>query len=118
MRPLLCELHAHTTWSDGTLSLRELVHLYGAHGFDVLCVTDHASPPGARSPSTAWAPSQLAAYLAAIEREAARALVRYGLLLLPGSSSPSTTRTPTGRRTRSRSGSGVPSRSRTALRRR
>src|SRR5687767_657955 len=25
MRALLCELHAHTTWSDGELSLRELV---------------------------------------------------------------------------------------------
>jgi hypothetical protein len=31
MRPLLCELHAHTTWSDGDLSLRELVDLYGGH---------------------------------------------------------------------------------------
>ena len=40
-RPLLCELHAHTTWSDGALSLVELVDLYGTHGFDVL---DDASP--------------------------------------------------------------------------
>ena len=39
--PLLCELHAHTTWSDGALSLRELVDLYGGLGFDALCVTDH-----------------------------------------------------------------------------
>jgi len=38
---LLCELHAHTTWSDGLLTLTELVDLYGRHGFDVLCVTDH-----------------------------------------------------------------------------
>ena len=41
-RPLLCELHAHTTWSEGDLSLEELVDLYGTHGFDVLVVTDHA----------------------------------------------------------------------------
>ncbi len=26
--PLLCELHAHTTWSDGSLSVRELCDLY------------------------------------------------------------------------------------------
>jgi len=39
--PLLCELHAHTTWSDGELALPELVDLYGRNGFDVLCVTDH-----------------------------------------------------------------------------
>jgi predicted metal-dependent phosphoesterase TrpH len=46
MPPLLCELHAHTTWSDGELSLRELVDLYGDAGFDVLCVTDHTHPSG------------------------------------------------------------------------
>src|ERR687891_576705 len=40
-RPLLCELHAHTTWSDGELSLAAVVDLYGTAGFDVLCVTDH-----------------------------------------------------------------------------
>src|ERR671918_766857 len=39
--PLLCELHAHTCWSDGTLTVSELVDLYGRNGFDVLCVTDH-----------------------------------------------------------------------------
>jgi hypothetical protein len=39
--PLLCELHAHTTWSDGVLSVRELADVYGTAGFDVLCVTDH-----------------------------------------------------------------------------
>ena len=40
-RPLLCELHAHTTWSDGALSIHELVDLYGRCGFDVLAITDH-----------------------------------------------------------------------------
>ena len=39
--PLLCELHAHTRWSDGELTVAELVDLYGRSGFDVLCVTDH-----------------------------------------------------------------------------
>ena len=39
--PLLCELHAHTTWSDGALTLPQLVDLYGRSGFDVLAVTDH-----------------------------------------------------------------------------
>jgi histidinol phosphatase-like PHP family hydrolase len=37
----LCELHAHTTMSDGELTLGELVDLYGRYRFDVLCVTDH-----------------------------------------------------------------------------
>jgi len=39
--PLLCELHAHTRWSDGELTVRELVDLHGRGGFDVLCITDH-----------------------------------------------------------------------------
>ncbi len=38
---LLCELHAHTTWSDGELSMPEVVDLYGNAGYDVLCITDH-----------------------------------------------------------------------------
>ena len=29
VEPLLCELHAHTRWSDGALTLPELVDLYG-----------------------------------------------------------------------------------------
>ena len=74
--PLLCELHAHTTWSDGALTVRELVDLYGRAGFDVLAVTDHA-PGGITA-------ADFAAYLEDIETEAERAASRYGLLVLPG----------------------------------
>jgi len=42
--PLLCELHAHTTWSDGVLSVGALCDVYGRAGFDVLAVTDHTLP--------------------------------------------------------------------------
>jgi hypothetical protein len=79
-RPLLCELHAHTTWSDGELTLTELVDLYGMHRFDVLCVTDHVLPEGAPYLTAA----AHARYVAAIEREARRAREQYDLLLLPG----------------------------------
>src|SRR5438445_3552597 len=80
---LLCELHAHTTWSDGVLSIAELVDLYGTTGFDVLCVTDHTArldDPLRRSvDSWAWP-----GYLRELKLEAARALAEYGLLVLPG----------------------------------
>jgi hypothetical protein len=84
MRPLLCELHAHTTWSDGELSLTELVDLYGRAGFDVLCVTDHTHP--SRDP---WVhlgvrPERLSAYFLDVQVEAERAWSLYGLLLMPG----------------------------------
>ncbi|HEV2902409.1 MAG TPA: hypothetical protein VGW30_04025, partial [Gaiellaceae bacterium] len=78
--PLHCELHAHTTWSDGTQTQTELVDLYGRHGFDVLCVTDHVLPTGAPDLTESAYPR----YLAAIDREARRAREQYDLLLVPG----------------------------------
>jgi hypothetical protein len=87
-RPLLCELHAHTTWSDGELSLGAVVDLYGTAGFDVLCVTDHVlrcdDPWPLRHGRPCVDTTNVGGYLAAIERERARALSAYGLLLVPG----------------------------------
>jgi predicted metal-dependent phosphoesterase TrpH len=87
--PLLCELHAHTTWSDGELSLREVVDLYGRSGFDLLCVTDHvvrSDDPWRASRDDGRSVTQAIydGYLAAIEREAARARSAYDLLVVPG----------------------------------
>ena len=91
-RALLCELHAHSTWSDGALGLRELVDLYGRVGFDVLCVTDHALTSEdpwllerrASSLTRHVHAGSHAEYLAAIDAEAERARVLYNLLVLPG----------------------------------
>jgi predicted metal-dependent phosphoesterase TrpH len=80
--PLLCELHAHTTWSDGALSVRELVDLYGRAGFDVLTVTDHVLRP--EEPGRAVGPDQWLLYLTEIACQADRARVLYDLLVLPG----------------------------------
>ena len=83
-RPLLlCELHAHTTWSDGSLSIRELVDVYGAEKFDVVCVTDHTVRSGDPMP-TAVDAGRWHAYVNEIDREAQRAQRSYGLLLIPG----------------------------------
>src|SRR5499426_1472776 len=39
---LLCDFHVHTQWSDGKLSVSEVVDLYGSTGkFDVIAITDH-----------------------------------------------------------------------------
>ena len=77
--PLLCELHAHTTWSDGDLTVRELCDLYGRRGFDVLAVTDHTTRIG-----TEVTAERFDSYLAEVEAEAERARSLYGLLVLPG----------------------------------
>ena len=66
-RPLLCELHAHSTWSDGELDLD-----HGERGFDVLCITDHvvrAADPTSHSVGE----RTHAAYLDAIDGVAERA---------------------------------------------
>jgi hypothetical protein len=80
---LLCELHAHTAWSDGQLALSEVVDLYGRNGFDVLCITDHAvrldePMPAAIDPWT-WP-----AYATSVRAEATRAARDYGLIVLLG----------------------------------
>ena len=89
VEPLLCELHAHTRWSDGALTLPELVDLYGTNGFDVLAVTDHV----VRRESPWLAPDALpfgvhaarhADYLAETAAQAERARRDYDLLVLPG----------------------------------
>src|SRR5688572_17461430 len=85
VQPLLCELHAHTRWSDGILSVRDLVDVYGRHGFDVLCVTDHvvrADDPW--SPPPCVTAANHADYLRDLEAEGRRARLRYGLLVVPG----------------------------------
>lgn len=87
---LLCELHAHSTWSDGALSVRELADLYGRAGFDVLCVTDHvvrSDDPWRKEEGLHFSSVEEATfplYLAEIEREAERAWRTYGMLVVPG----------------------------------
>jgi predicted metal-dependent phosphoesterase TrpH len=88
-RPLLCELHAHSAWSDGTLELHELVDLYGCQGFDVLVVSDHVlrsdDPWPDENPGGAWVhEGNHDDYLAAIGEEARRAHSLYDLLVVPG----------------------------------
>ncbi len=77
--PLLCELHAHSTWSDGGLDLEQVVDLYGRRGFDVLCITDHVVRGGGMVTA-----DRHPAYLAAVRAQAARADALYGMLVIPG----------------------------------
>jgi processive 1,2-diacylglycerol beta-glucosyltransferase len=42
---LLCDFHIHTNYSDGKLSVPEIVDFYGERGFDCICITDHLADP-------------------------------------------------------------------------
>jgi predicted metal-dependent phosphoesterase TrpH len=93
---LLCDFHVHTTWSDGRLSIREVVDLYGqTKRFDVVAITDHIlmkrdllgrvgriASLGMKHYSVTE--DRFAAYMEDIATEAKRAMRLYNLLLLPG----------------------------------
>lgn len=87
---LLCDFHIHTNYSDGALSLPEVVDLYGRHGFDCICVTDHLADPRrllgkiTRISNLVLSPHQLDEYFEFLERERRRAWRQYNMLLLTG----------------------------------
>jgi len=93
---LLCDFHVHTNWSDGRLSLREVVDLYGrTKRFDVVAITDHILMRRdmlARSgrlltlgrKQFSVTEERFDAYLEDIEVEAKRAKRLYDLLVIPG----------------------------------
>jgi predicted metal-dependent phosphoesterase TrpH len=93
---LLCDFHIHTTWSDGRLSLRDVVDLYGRTGkFDVIAITDHIlmkkdflaragrlATLGRRRYSLTE--ETFDEYLADIAREGQRARREYEMIVVPG----------------------------------
>jgi predicted metal-dependent phosphoesterase TrpH len=93
---LLCDFHVHTNWSDGRLSLREVVDLYGrTKRFDVIAITDHILMQRdmlARSgrlltlgrKQFSVTEERFDAYLEEIQAEACRARRLYDLLVIPG----------------------------------
>jgi hypothetical protein len=87
---LLCDFHIHTTYSDGTLTIPQVVDLFGRAGHDVIAITDHIvnrdNPLGkiAHAIRRSLDPESWKRYLDEIHREAWRAWKTYGMLLLPG----------------------------------
>ncbi|MCE0483210.1 MAG: PHP domain-containing protein [Methylacidiphilales bacterium] len=87
---LLCDLHTHTTWSDGKLSVPEIVDFYGQRGFDCLCITDHLCDPKrllgklVNLTGLVIPPGEIEAYFEEIEREKKRAWAKYDMLLMTG----------------------------------
>lgn len=87
---LLCDLHTHTVFSDGKLTVRELVDFYGQRNFDALCVTDHICDHSkligrvTNLTGLVLTLDELEEYFATIEREKRRALDRYGMIVMIG----------------------------------
>ena len=86
-RWLLCDFHIHTQWSDGSEPLENVVDLYGASGFDAICITDHLidSEFWRRHPQAqAIIPGEFNRYLEHLWGEARRAWDQYNMVLIPG----------------------------------
>ena len=86
----LCDFHIHTNYSDGRLTLPEVIDFYGRRGFDCICVTDHVADPrrliGKFSEllnfTIAW--DQLDEYFDMVERERQRAWRKYRMMVMTG----------------------------------
>jgi hypothetical protein len=87
---LLADFHIHTTWSDGKLSMGEVVNLFGRSGHDVIAITDHVvnrdNAIGAVTHRIGLSVSEgrFHEYLEEIEHERRRAWDRYRMIVLPG----------------------------------
>lgn len=87
---LLCDFHIHSNYSDGKLTVPELVDFYGKHEFDCICITDHLADPRrligklSRLSNMTVSPNQLDEYFEVIERERKRAWRKYGMLVMTG----------------------------------
>jgi processive 1,2-diacylglycerol beta-glucosyltransferase len=87
---LLCDFHIHTNYSDGKLSVPEVVDFYGERGFDCICITDHLADPRrllgklSELSNMTLAQEQVGEYFDVIARERQRAWRRYKMLLLTG----------------------------------
>ncbi len=87
---LLADFHIHTTWSDGKLSLPEVVDLFGRSGHDAIAITDHVVNSDTLVGKATHrfgltvTDRNFAAYREEIEREKRRALDQYGMVVIPG----------------------------------
>ena len=90
MTMLLADFHIHTTWSDGTLSVREVVDLFGRSGHDVIAITDHVVNTDSligrigHRLNLSVTRDTWDAYRAEVDREARYARDRYGMVVLAG----------------------------------
>jgi hypothetical protein len=86
----LADLHMHSTFSDGKLTIPELVDLFGTRGFGAIAITDHlcedvtAIGKAARYLERTLTEATFPLYVQILKSEAERAWERYRMIVLPG----------------------------------
>lgn len=87
---IMADLHVHSTFSDGKLSVSELVDFYGERGFGCIAITDHICEQKSFLGLAAGAlkftltPDSFPQYLETVHEAAERAWRQYRMLVLPG----------------------------------
>ncbi len=90
MSMFLADLHVHSQFSDGHLSIPQLVDFYGKRGFGCIAVTDHVCESrsvmgiAARYMKITLTPETFNSYMKTIREEAIRAWEQYQMVLMPG----------------------------------
>jgi hypothetical protein len=86
----IADFHMHSTFSDGKLTVPELVDLFGARGFGAIAITDHLCESesvigrAATYLGRTLTPATFPLYLAILRSEAERAWDQYRMVLIPG----------------------------------
>jgi len=87
---ILADLHIHSTFSDGKLTIPELVDLYGSRGFGCIAITDHLCEnqtiigKAAAILGRTLTPATFPLYMQILASEAERAWHQYRLVVIPG----------------------------------
>jgi len=87
---MLCDFHIHSTFSDGRLTIPELIDFYGQRGFGAIAITDHLCEEEtilgrtARFFERTLTRASFPRYLEILRQESARAWDRYRMVVIPG----------------------------------
>ena len=90
MKPILADMHTHSTFSDGEMNIPQLVDFYGQRGFGAIAITDHICEErtffgrAARYLNYTLTEATFPLYLEIIRSEAVRAWEKYEMVVIPG----------------------------------
>ena len=87
---ILADLHVHSNFSDGQLSIAQLVDFYGSRGFGCIAITDHICEKksflgfAAKTLKYTLTKENFPQYLEMIHEQADRAWRTYKMIVIPG----------------------------------
>jgi hypothetical protein len=87
---VLADLHIHSNFSDGKMTIPELVDFYGKRGFGCIAITDHICEEttflgrAAGYLNCTLSPATFPLYMEILKTEAERAWDRYKMVVIPG----------------------------------